>query len=274
VPVFFCAPRSIGRVNVRPDGNKQCSRCRDVLVAEGNFYPSKKDDGWCGYCIRCTKIKAVEWQKANPKKKAAADARHYRANPERQRKTRERLDRWTAANPERAKLSAAQGTKRYDARHPDRRKASYAKWSRSPKGRAAQRRDREKPERRQYHRERERERRAMLKHQPINVALRLGVPVSLFPWADWKKVVDAFGWCCAYCGKERRKDLTMDHLDPVVKLGARAAHVRGNIVPACRSCNSRKRDRPLEVFCARYGYDPAAIRARAAEPFRAGAPAA
>ena len=44
---------------------------------------------------------------------------------------------------------------------------------------------------------------------------------------------------CHYCGKSFPPDeLTMDHLVPIVR-GGKSTH--GNVVPACRECNSRKK---------------------------------
>jgi 5-methylcytosine-specific restriction protein A len=53
----------------------------------------------------------------------------------------------------------------------------------------------------------------------------------------WKNVV-ARG-VCHYCGVSFRPDeLTMDHLVPIVRGGK---STRGNVVPACRECNSKKK---------------------------------
>ncbi len=44
---------------------------------------------------------------------------------------------------------------------------------------------------------------------------------------------------CYYCGgKFKPTDLTMDHLIPVVRGGK---SVQGNLVPACKECNSKKK---------------------------------
>jgi 5-methylcytosine-specific restriction endonuclease McrA len=44
---------------------------------------------------------------------------------------------------------------------------------------------------------------------------------------------------CHYCGKQvGAKALTMDHLVPIIR-GGRSA--KGNLVPACKDCNNRKR---------------------------------
>jgi len=44
---------------------------------------------------------------------------------------------------------------------------------------------------------------------------------------------------CHYCGQTFSPDeLTMDHLVPVVRGGK---STRGNVVPACKECNNRKK---------------------------------
>lgn len=50
---------------------------------------------------------------------------------------------------------------------------------------------------------------------------------------------------CHYCGgKFPRKELTMDHVVPLARGGE---STKGNIVPACRECNQKKKlDIPVE----------------------------
>lgn len=44
---------------------------------------------------------------------------------------------------------------------------------------------------------------------------------------------------CAYCGgRFSPRELTMDHLIPIVR-GGKSVH--GNIVPACKECNNKKK---------------------------------
>lgn len=53
----------------------------------------------------------------------------------------------------------------------------------------------------------------------------------------WKSRVAAGR--CHYCGGTfPPEDLTMDHVVPIVRGGTSS---RGNLVPACRDCNSRKK---------------------------------
>ena len=53
----------------------------------------------------------------------------------------------------------------------------------------------------------------------------------------WKrKIADGV---CHYCRRRAsRTDLTMDHLVP---LGRGGRSTRGNVVPACKTCNTRKK---------------------------------
>ena len=44
---------------------------------------------------------------------------------------------------------------------------------------------------------------------------------------------------CGYCGKETPpKELTMDHIVPVARSGR---STKGNVVPACKECNTKKK---------------------------------
>lgn len=44
---------------------------------------------------------------------------------------------------------------------------------------------------------------------------------------------------CHYCGKNYPpEELTLDHIVPIIRGGK---SVRGNVVPACKECNSKKK---------------------------------
>ena len=59
----------------------------------------------------------------------------------------------------------------------------------------------------------------------------------------WKRRLG--GGRCHYCGRSTPpRELTMDHVVPIVRGGTSE---KGNVVPSCKECNSRKRDLlPLE----------------------------
>jgi len=241
---------------------KRCPRCGKTKPIEGNFYVGKA--GPVGYCIPCTKEKVVEWQKKNPDRKAAADARHYRANPERRRKMRERFARWKNEHPE--KVPGIERIQRWVRDNPERHSRALARYRKSPAGRATQKRYRNKPENREKIRQRARSygRTLVTKiREHLRSARRYGYEVSIKTRAmveSWLCVVAAYGNACAYCGVSGDPmSLEVDH---VVPRTAGGSDDLGNLVPACRSCNAKKRSSSLEAFCARVGLDPIAVMAR------------
>lgn len=60
---------------------------------------------------------------------------------------------------------------------------------------------------------------------------------------QWLELKENYSNLCAYCAE--KKPLTMDHIIPLSKGGE---HDIDNIVPACKSCNSGKIDKPLLLF--------------------------
>jgi len=65
--------------------------------------------------------------------------------------------------------------------------------------------------------------------------------------SEWLEIKEKFGHKCAYCRK--KGPLTQDHLIPLSKGGD---HSKENVVPACRSCNSRKGTKSLPDFLKKY----------------------
>ena len=61
------------------------------------------------------------------------------------------------------------------------------------------------------------------------------------PW--WKR--KRASGICHHCGKKfSPRDLTMDHLVPIIR-GGRST--KGNVVPSCKACNSARKHRlPFE----------------------------
>lgn len=59
---------------------------------------------------------------------------------------------------------------------------------------------------------------------------------------EWRAIKAAYENRCAYCGKQTK--LAQDHVLPLSKGGGTVAQ---NIVPSCKSCNSRKNANPPPV---------------------------
>lgn len=68
--------------------------------------------------------------------------------------------------------------------------------------------------------------------------------------ADWEALKKAFEGCCSYCLVYVGDKATMDHVHPL-SLGGRGTI--DNVVPACRSCNSKKKNFLLIPFLKRIG---------------------
>jgi len=71
----------------------------------------------------------------------------------------------------------------------------------------------------------------------------LNAPANDFTAEQWEQIKALYGQRCAYCNKRRK--LTVDH---VIALSRGGANTASNIVPACRSCNSRKNAGPPPTY--------------------------
>jgi 5-methylcytosine-specific restriction endonuclease McrA len=69
----------------------------------------------------------------------------------------------------------------------------------------------------------------------------LSAPQNDLTAAQWIEILAAYGHRCVYCGKKPKR-LSQDHITPVSKGGS---HTASNVVPACRSCNSKKHAGPV-----------------------------
>ena len=78
--------------------------------------------------------------------------------------------------------------------------------------------------------------------QTIENAKRKGAEGS-HTFKQWLVMLAAFGYQCVYCDQPLTlQTATRDHIYPISKGGA--SYI-SNIVPACRSCNSKKRAKLL-----------------------------
>jgi 5-methylcytosine-specific restriction endonuclease McrA len=66
---------------------------------------------------------------------------------------------------------------------------------------------------------------------------------------DWDRLVARHRGLCAYCSCPM-KVIHMDHIIPVSRGGL---HRIGNVLPVCKSCNSKKRNRLLIEWRAEKG---------------------
>lgn len=67
-----------------------------------------------------------------------------------------------------------------------------------------------------------------------NAARRAKAPLSAVAPEEWVRIMESEEWRCVYCGGWAQ---TLDHVIPLARGGK---HKPSNLVPACKSCNSRK----------------------------------
>ncbi|PJJ53759.1 HNH endonuclease [Mumia flava] len=77
-----------------------------------------------------------------------------------------------------------------------------------------------------------------------------------FSEKHWLTAKNSLGFSCVYCGTER--DLVIDHAVPISR-DSLGEHRLGNLVPACRSCNSSKSQRRYDDFLSAEAPDRIAL---------------
>ena len=114
------------------------------------------------------------------------------------------------------------------ADHPEEAKATSAAWRKNHPQEAKTTGAARRKARPEFHRTTEARRRARRKGLPNTLTVE-----------QWEAIKQVYRYRCAYCGaKEAKKHpLTQDHVVPIKKGGGTTMD---NIVPACRSCNSKK----------------------------------
>lgn len=216
---------------------RTCEACPEDFEAQGQRR-------LCDGCRRQRRREARKrWKQKNPEKVAAQVKREGDRRRAYQREYQRQL---RDSNPELVRERVRQSYRKHQQRRID----------------DARRYRQENPEkviaarRRHYRRNRER-----LIHAAVEASRRKGWNVEQvrerrrllataegsFTQEEFNGLCAAFSWRCAYCG-DRPDQLTTDHVVPLSKGGGNSID---NILPACRSCNSSKKDESLEAFLAR-----------------------
>jgi len=167
-------------------------------------------------------------------------------DPERQRAY---ARAWLKRYPEKAR----EAMRRWRARHPELLRARRREYRR-----AARRRDSAKlnAQRAAYLAAHPEVKRA--KEQAYRA--RKAAAVGSFTGAEWRALVERYGNVCAYDGA--RGPLEADHRIPLSRGGTNYIE---NILPACRSCNSRKHTLTEREFRAFLASERAALTPRTVE---------
>ena len=212
-----------------PAGFKRCSCCNQVLPTS-EFYPQKdKKTGLRSQCKKCTNANEAERQrnlspeqKEHKRQRAKKYTRLYRRTPQQMAYYKLYQQR-----PERK-------AKQKQHQQSTKRLIQQQEYKRSPRGRMFARN-------------------GTLRHRTRKLAL----PVN---WTSqhWEACLNAFEHRCAYCGKPQGlfdySKLTADHFIPLNDQEHCPGTIPTNMVPACKSCNSSKRDTdPHKWLVERFG---------------------
>lgn len=188
------------------------------------------------YCVECKKLVQQRYQRSEEsKQRKLVYQREYRKTkpiPESYKvKAAAYKKKWYQENREeflaqcKAYRSQPEVTQRnrdkatqWAKNNPERYKARQKAWRESEKGKLLKK-----------------------AHQNNYRSRKLENHYTQYTKAELQEICDRFDNQCAYCGKFAK--LQMDHAVPI-SLGG--ADVAGNLLPACKSCNSGKKNRTIE----------------------------
>ena len=158
----------------------------------------------------------------------------YHATHKAERKARERkhrLNKTAVAEHQRAYAIAYYANNSEEMREYNRN--YYATHKEAYQGYASKRADKTRETKRLYRQSKPDEEKARASRRR---ARKNHAPINDFTTQQWKDMKAHYGHRCVYCGKKQQR-LTLDHITPLIKGGSHTLH---NIVPACKSCNSKK----------------------------------
>lgn len=229
-----------------------CSKCKNKKPKTLEFFarnPNNKDR-LTSKCRDCVNKHAREWNKRNRDKCNMAAKKWRDKNPH---KTKEYSQRYYENNIEKIKIKDREyrennkekiikRRKEYASNNREKIMESAKRWHEENREYAHQRAKEWRKSNYQRYRENidrwrseNRDKVRSYYHKRRNVELSL--PHTLTP-EEWTLAKWYFESKCAYCGKSH-DILCQDHFVPVSNGGG---YVQGNIVPACRKCNSSKND--------------------------------
>ena len=205
---------------------KRCGHCKQRKSLDAFSYHKNTKDGLKDRCKTCENASAKIYR-ATPQVKTRQESYQqvYRAAHSEQRMVYQQAYR--AAHP--GQTNAYQ--KAHRTAHPE-------QVSASKKAYRAEHLEQEKARKKAYHAAHLEQAKTQKNRRR---ARKSGAAVNDFTHAQWMTLQAAFDHRCAYCGKRAKGKLTQDHITPVTQHGPYTLH---NIVPACKSCNSKKHTGP------------------------------
>lgn len=225
---------------------KRCPKCGETKSVDAFSKDARRPDGTQAYCKDCANARARAWRAAHP----GYLLQYQREHPD---KIAGYNRRWRKAHPDKVKATSGKAAKIYRERHREKLREMNKRWRERNLERVKELHNRR---RRVYRppfdgKTRGEYREAVKKRRLARPEIYRTVdracsarrrarlcecPVNDLTGRQWEEIQTLYGHRCVYCGK-KAKELTMDHVVPLVKGGE---HSFANVVPACRSCNSKK----------------------------------
>ena len=223
---------------------KICKRCGQLLPLDSFSKDKKTSDGHCKWCKTCAKEYKKLYYEKNKEKIKEKSSNYFKDHhdeklsyqAEYRKNHPEYMKEYHAKNPENKEKR-----REYCLEHKEHiLEAQRNRYKKNAEKIRKSRRERYEND------EQYREQVAEYRHKRKSRARNL--PADLTP-EDWNSAVNFFDGKCAYC--QRVKPLEKDHVIPTVKDGG---YTKDNIVPACKSCNSRKRISDMEEWYRKQKY--------------------
>jgi 5-methylcytosine-specific restriction endonuclease McrA len=148
------------------------------------------------------------WRAANPEKEKT-----YKSRPEAKAKARGYSAKWRAANPDKTREAVRRWRKNNYEKFYAKQKLRTKKWALAHPELVAEYQQRS----------------------------RAGDRAFIVIPKDWRRLLERYRHCCAYCGEKCDK-LEREHVIPLSRGGA---HSIGNVLPACPACNGNKQSKLL-----------------------------
>lgn len=203
---------------------KTCNKCKIEKPATPDYFNRNKKlkDGLFNICKKCQK---------------EYDRKHYQKNKE---KHNERSKKYYQENKEEIT--------EYRKKHRQENKEYYSEYYQKNREKMLEHNRNYYKENREYFAEYDRKYRlenpevSRLKTQRRKARM-YELPHTLTV-EEWEETLEYFDNGCAYCG-DSESGLAQDHVIPIFKGGG---YEKGNIIPACKSCNSSKNARNIEEW--------------------------
>lgn len=221
---------------------KICTKCGEALPATPEYFSSRKrnKDGLHELCKTCRTARDKAYRHEHID-------RYHQATKAWKEANRERIDALNAAYAASHKARKSQTNKAWHERNREHKNATVKAW-------AEQNKDRRYKTITAWREEHKEQYAAILrrykKANPEKVAMfaerrrsrKNNLPSTLTK-EEWKATKEYFENQCAYCGVSG--NLAQEHLIAVANGGG---YIKENIIPACRRCNSSKKDKLFELW--------------------------